>query len=170
MRLLFKNISNNKKEFNFEDFRLLYEKKPLLLSWIDYFKKDEAEMIPNIDESIKELLTIQYRFFHKFGNILEETIKLDENNFNFSSLINVIQEFCNIFEKQKIKIEKFSSRINIRKIFGKLKNFNVNIPDLQYQKNAKKENAYIETFHKNHLANLINICEECHQKIHKTNN
>ena len=58
MRLLFKNISNNKKEFNFEDFRLLYEKKPLLLSWIDYFKKDEAEMIPNIDESIKELLTI----------------------------------------------------------------------------------------------------------------
>ena len=40
---------------------------------------------------------------------------------------------------------------------------------LQYQKNAKKENAYIETFHKNHLANLINICEECHQKIHKAN-
>ena len=40
---------------------------------------------------------------------------------------------------------------------------------LQYQKNAKKENDYIETFHKNHLANLINICEECHQKIHKTN-
>ena len=40
---------------------------------------------------------------------------------------------------------------------------------LQPQKKKKKEkNDYIGTFHKNHLANLVNICEECHQKIHKT--
>jgi DNA mismatch repair protein MutS len=40
---------------------------------------------------------------------------------------------------------------------------------LQHQKNAKKEhNNYIETFHKNHAANLLNICEACHQKIHQT--
>ena len=40
---------------------------------------------------------------------------------------------------------------------------------LQHQKNANKEkNNYIETFHKNHVANLLNICETCHQKIHQT--
>lgn len=39
---------------------------------------------------------------------------------------------------------------------------------LQHQKNAKKENNYIDTFHKNHAANLLNICEACHQKIHQT--
>ena len=39
---------------------------------------------------------------------------------------------------------------------------------LQFQKNANKTN-YINSFHKNHEANLINICETCHQKIHKEN-
>ena len=42
---------------------------------------------------------------------------------------------------------------------------------LDYQKDAAANN-YIEgpdrNFHKNHVANLINICEDCHQKIHKT--
>ena len=39
---------------------------------------------------------------------------------------------------------------------------------LQHQKNASAQNDYIQTFHKNHVANLLNICEDCHQKIHKS--
>jgi DNA mismatch repair protein MutS len=39
---------------------------------------------------------------------------------------------------------------------------------LQHQKNANKSNNYINTFHKNHPANLLNICESCHQKIHSS--
>ena len=39
---------------------------------------------------------------------------------------------------------------------------------LQHQKNANATNAYINTFHKNHVANLLNICEGCHLKIHKS--
>ena len=42
---------------------------------------------------------------------------------------------------------------------------------LQHQQNAKKTNDYIEgeqTFHKNHVANLLNICEKCHKGMHKT--
>lgn len=46
------------------------------------------------------------------------------------------------------------------------------IHHLNYQKNANQHN-YIEeddlTFHKNHKANLVNICEECHDKVHKEN-
>ena len=37
---------------------------------------------------------------------------------------------------------------------------------LQHQKNAKKDNNYIHSFHKNHPANLLNICNKCHDKIH----
>lgn len=37
---------------------------------------------------------------------------------------------------------------------------------LQHQKNAKKDNNYIDSFHKNHPANLLNICTKCHDKIH----
>ena len=44
------------------------------------------------------------------------------------------------------------------------------IHHLEYQQNAG-DNDYIQTtdanFHKNHVANLINICENCHQTIHK---
>ena len=45
---------------------------------------------------------------------------------------------------------------------------------LQHQKNASPDNNYItnkgkQSFHKNHLANLVNICEHCHKEIHKTN-
>ena len=39
---------------------------------------------------------------------------------------------------------------------------------LQHQKKANPQNAYIQTFHKNHVANLLNICESCHHLIHKT--
>ena len=48
------------------------------------------------------------------------------------------------------------------------KNIGTEIHHLQYQKNAI--NGIInKEFHKNHPANLINICEECHEKIHKSN-
>jgi DNA mismatch repair protein MutS len=46
---------------------------------------------------------------------------------------------------------------------------------LQYQKNASPSNEYIankqhgQNFHKNHVANLLNICDTCHKKIHKSN-
>jgi DNA mismatch repair protein MutS len=44
---------------------------------------------------------------------------------------------------------------------------------LQHQKNAQAKNDYIvnsenQAFHKNHVANLLNICEDCHQKIHQS--
>lgn len=39
---------------------------------------------------------------------------------------------------------------------------------LAHQKTASKTNSYIGSFHKNHLANLVNICEDCHNKIHET--
>jgi DNA mismatch repair protein MutS len=38
---------------------------------------------------------------------------------------------------------------------------------LQHQENADL-NDYIGHMHKNHAANLATLCEECHQKIHKT--
>jgi DNA mismatch repair protein MutS len=46
---------------------------------------------------------------------------------------------------------------------------------MQPQKKASPKNEYIvnekngQNFHKNHLANLLNICEACHKTIHKTN-
>lgn len=43
------------------------------------------------------------------------------------------------------------------------------IHHLQYQKYANENNFIKNEFHKNHNANLISICEECHDKIHNNN-
>jgi len=66
------------------------------------------------------------------------------------------------------------SHFNQKKIGGTCEVCNVGnkateVHHLQHQKNANKKNNYIDTFHKNHIANLVNICDVCHDKIHKTN-
>ena len=49
-----------------------------------------------------------------------------------------------------------------------LKNQSVDVHHLQYQQDAN-DGIINEEFNKNHKANLINICEECHNNIHKNN-
>ena len=49
-------------------------------------------------------------------------------------------------------------------------NVATDVHHLQYQEEANSS-GYInnnEVFHKNHVANLSNICEKCHKKIHKS--
>jgi len=63
------------------------------------------------------------------------------------------------------------THFNAKKIVGNCELCHINkaseVHHLQHQKNASKEkNNYIDTFHKNHVANLLNICETCHQKMH----
>lgn len=64
------------------------------------------------------------------------------------------------------------SHFNAQKISGNCELCNVNaaseVHHLQHQSKANKGNSYIETFHKNHVANLINICNRCHNKIHES--
>ena len=77
---------------------------------------------------------------------------------------------------QKNILECDTSKYNSKKIRNICEickiNLGTEIHHLDYQKNANK-NDYInngdQNFHKNHAANLINICELCHQDIHKNN-
>jgi|UniRef100_A0A6C0CDN9 DNA mismatch repair protein MutS len=69
-------------------------------------------------------------------------------------------------------IEAKKSHYNANKLRGMCElccdNEGTEIHHLQYQKNAK--NGIINgEFNKNHKANLINICEACHHKIHNLN-
>ena len=70
-------------------------------------------------------------------------------------------------------LSQSASRYNKGKLGGKCEICNVNrateVHHLQHQARADTENGYISTFHKNHLANLINICEKCHTNIHRDN-
>ena len=70
-----------------------------------------------------------------------------------------------------------TSHFNSKKIVGMCEMCNVepgkDVHHLQHQQIAN-ENGFIETqsasFHKNHPANLLTMCEDCHDKIHKDSN
>jgi len=67
-----------------------------------------------------------------------------------------------------------TSHFNSKKIVGQCemcnKKFGTEVHHLQHQQSANK-NGFIQTnsdtFHKNHPANLLTLCETCHTKIHK---
>ena len=79
----------------------------------------------------------------------------------------------NKYNKSNVSIlEAKKSRYNSNKLRGMCELCNIyestEVHHLQFQKNAK--NGIINgEFNKNHKANLINICETCHQKIHNSN-
>lgn len=65
-------------------------------------------------------------------------------------------------------INNTTSRYNANKIRGDCEICNSkgeDIHHLQYQESAN-DDGFIDTFHKNNVANLINICKECHKHIH----
>ena len=79
----------------------------------------------------------------------------------------------NKYNKSNVSVlEAKKSRYNSNKLRGLCELCNVyestEVHHLQFQKNAK--NGIINgEFNKNHKANLINICEACHHKIHSLN-
>ena len=81
----------------------------------------------------------------------------------------------NKYLKNKGKvINTKTSRYNSKKRVGELceickANDGTEVHHLQFQKNASSEGIINNEFHKNHKANLINICELCHNKVHNNN-
>ena len=63
------------------------------------------------------------------------------------------------------------SHFNQKKVVGKCEKCGkvpaTEVHHLQHQKYANKDNKYINTFNKNHLANLTVVCQECHDKFHE---
>ena len=69
----------------------------------------------------------------------------------------------------KLKLKK--SRYNAKKLKGNCEFCNeegVDIHHLEPQEKADVNN-YIRNFHKNHTANLVNVCKKCHKKFTKEN-
>jgi len=67
------------------------------------------------------------------------------------------------------ELSQTQSRYNSDKIRGVCEMCNENMGEeihhLGHQKNAD-ENGFIGSVHKNHLANLLSVCEKCHNKFH----
>jgi DNA mismatch repair protein MutS len=77
----------------------------------------------------------------KYNNVYKNILDMDTSKYN-SKKVKGLCEMCKI-------------------------NIGTEIHHLEYQKNANKNYYLDEGFHKNHVANLINICGDCHNNIHK---
>jgi DNA mismatch repair protein MutS len=74
-------------------------------------------------------------------------------------------------------LDQKSSHFNAKHIKGMCEKCNkkmaTEVHHLQYQQDADDKGIIKNaedglTFHKNHPANLLSICEQCHDEIHKT--
>lgn len=73
-------------------------------------------------------------------------------------------------------LDRKQSHFNANKLVGTCEmcgnNMASEVHHLQYQSEANEDGIIVRNetiFHKNHKANLLNICEQCHKKIHKEN-
>ena len=74
------------------------------------------------------------------------------------------------FPEHEGSLNHEKTKYNSKKIKGECERCgkpSVEIHHLQEQHKADTNNGYIEGFHKNHPANLMALCEECHLTMHK---
>ena len=91
-----------------------------------------------------------------------------------TDFLNAAHTLRNKYNKTSRNIlSENKSRYNHKKIKGICemckKKYGEEVHHLQHQANAD-ENNFIGEFHKNHPGNLINVCEECHNELHKNPN
>jgi DNA mismatch repair protein MutS len=76
------------------------------------------------------------------------------------------------YPETKGELTQNTSRYNAEKIRGFCEmckeRLGEEVHHLQQQKDAD-EDGFIGTFHKNHKANLLTVCESCHNKLHSAN-
>ena len=75
------------------------------------------------------------------------------------------------FPEMKGELSNTTSHFNAKKIRGLCENCKESMGEevhhIEPQKGADV-NGFIETFHKNHPGNLLNVCKKCHDKLHDT--
>jgi hypothetical protein len=119
IELLFKKISDGKDVFSYSEFENMYYKKPELLSWIDYFKNNDEEVLYFINKNLKVLITAQEKFFENLKNIMIN-LNITDDYFNLNPAIDEINKFCRIIEAKRKKFLHSGSIFNIRTIFDNL--------------------------------------------------
>ena len=100
-------------------------------------------------------------------NLPEDFLEMAHN------IRNKYNNKSNTFNQNGLIIEKKTSQYNRTKIKGLCEickeSEGTEVHHLIYQKQFDNENSKGNKLKKNHKANLINICEKCHNKIHTDN-
>ena len=120
IKTLFLHIAKKGEYFTSKDFEEIYEEKPELVSWIDYFKNNSEDVLIIIHDNINNLLKGMNSFFDSFLKNLNQMLKNDD--LNFENLIKDINGYCQEFQKIQKRFLKKTQKFSIRNIFDKLSN------------------------------------------------
>jgi hypothetical protein len=129
IKILFNKISSNGKNFTFTEFENIYSKKPELLSWIDYFKNNDEEVLYFIGKTMKNLLNSQFDFYTNFSKIIETVLRNNNDNvaFAFNPICSHIDHYCKSIDKKRKDFMHSGSIFNIRTIFDNLSKPFINV-------------------------------------------
>lgn len=119
---------------------LIYDRKLKLGSGNNVYGLEVAKSLDLPDDFIERAYSIR----NKYNPENNTTLDIKYSTFNSKKLREKICELCN-------------------------KNPSCDVHHLQFQQNADTNGIINGEFHKNKKANLICLCKECHEKIHKEN-
>ena len=155
IQTLFYHISKKGEYFTTKDFEEIYNEKPELVSWIDYFKNNSSDVLIIINDNINFLLKSMNYFFETFKKTIEEIMGKD--NLDLGILIKEMDEYNISFQKRQKKFLKKIQQFNIRNMFDKLNNneheknkrelidnININLHDSNLNDCTKLNNIYDE--------------------------
>jgi hypothetical protein len=111
IEMLFYHISKGEPFFTYTDFEVIYQEKPELVSWFDYFKNDKEDILIIIHEFVPIILKVFNDFICNFINDLfllldkEKEINLD---LIFQKVLNYSNKLEKIFNSFMKKVSKFN--------------------------------------------------------------
>ena len=148
---LFYHISKGKSYFTYNDFESIYQEKPELVSWFDYFKNDKEDILVIINENIQILLKVFNDFLRSFMNDL--FLLLDqEKEINLELLFQKVLKYSNKLEKIMNSFVNRVSKFNITSPLYNLKRNNYNKRKLIYD----LQNKIFESNNYNNQNNQVN--------------
>ena len=92
IRHLFLHISNGKKYFDYNDFENIYQDKPELVSWFNYFNNDKEDILLIINENLQTILKEMYEFLIVFMDELFYLLD-KENEINLDSIFQKVSKY-----------------------------------------------------------------------------
>jgi len=144
----------------------------------------DYEEIHELDKMILQHMEVRY---NKQTNALEYDRKLKDGSgpksyglevckslYLEDDFIDLAYQYRNkYYPENQETLVRDTTQYNAKKIKGMCeickKNIGSEIHHLRHQQEAD-EHGFIDNFHKNHKANLVSICEECHLNMHDDNN
>ncbi len=188
---LFNKIGKNKEYFDYDDFFYIYENKPEILSWIDYFKNDNKDFLGIMNNYIISIFKIIINFHKeiiKKINIKISNNKNDEKDYEnfFENLKNLIIDYINKIKEENKNLKRELKIIKEKNILlqENLKDFNknnfiYNNELLAIENSSQKFSEYLLTnnsnsslndfYNKNYKKNPIINFNNSYSKISKEN-